>query len=64
MKKVPEFKDDSEAKAFLKQDSSNLDDFKPMRFEVVRKESALNMRLPTVMLDAIRAKAKEKGNGT
>ena len=32
-----------------------------MRFEVVKKQAALNMRLPAVLLDAVRAKAKAKG---
>ena len=63
MKRVPEFKTDAEAEAFLEQDLSNLDfkQFKPMRFEVVKKEAALHMRLPAVLLDAVRAKAKAKG---
>ncbi|QEA13380.1 MULTISPECIES: CopG family antitoxin [Comamonas] len=63
MKRVPEFKTDDEAEAFLEQDLSDLDlkQFKPMRFEVVKKEAALNMRLPAVLLDAVRAKAKAKG---
>lgn len=63
MKKVSEFKTDNEAEAFLEQDLSGIDfkQFKPMRFEVVKKEAALNLRLPTVLLEAIRAKAKAKG---
>lgn len=63
MKRVPEFKTDAEAEAFLEQDLSGLDfkQFKPMRFEVVKKEAALNMRLPAVLLEAVRAKAKAKG---
>lgn len=63
MKRVPEFKTDAEAEKFLEQDLSGLDfkQFKPMRFEVVKKEAALNMRLPAVLLDAVRAKAKAKG---
>jgi predicted DNA binding CopG/RHH family protein len=63
MKRVPEFKTDAEAEAFLEQDLSGLDfkQFKPMRFEVVKKQAALNMRLPAVLLDAVRAKAKAKG---
>ena len=63
MKRVPEFKTDAEAEAFLEQDLSGLDfkQFKPMRFEVVKKEAALHMRLPAVLLDAVRAKAKAKG---
>jgi predicted DNA binding CopG/RHH family protein len=63
MKRVSEFKTDAEAEAFLEQDLSGLDfkQFKPIRFEVAKKEAALNMRLPTVMLDAVRAKAKANG---
>ena len=63
MKRVPEFKTDAEAEAFLEQDLSNLDfkQFKPMRFEIAKKEAALHMRLPAVLLDAVRAKAKAKG---
>ena len=63
MKRVPEFKTDAEAEAFLEQDLSGVDfkQFKPMRFEVAQKEAALNMRLPAVLMDAVRAKAKAKG---
>ena len=63
MKRVPELKTDAEAEAFLEQDLSNLDfkQFKPMRFEIAKKEAALHMRLPAVLLDAVRAKAKAKG---
>lgn len=63
MKRVPELKIDAEAEAFLEQDLSDLDfdQFKPMRFEVAKKEAALNMRLPVALMEAIRAKAKAKG---
>jgi len=63
MKHVPEFKTDAEVETFLEQDLSTLDfnQFKPMRFEIARKEATLNMRLPVRLLDAIRAKAKAKG---
>lgn len=63
MKRVPEFKSDAEAEAFLEKDLSGLDfkQFKPMQFEVAKKEAALNMRLPAVLMDAVRAKAKAKG---
>ncbi|MDR0578630.1 MAG: BrnA antitoxin family protein [Candidatus Accumulibacter sp.] len=63
MKRVPEFKTDADAETFLEQDLSKLDfrQFKPMRFEVAKKEAALNMRLPAVLMDAVRAKAKAKG---
>lgn len=63
MKRIPNFKTDDQAEAFLEQDLSGLDftQFKPMRFEVARKEAALNLRLPVVLLNAVREKAKEKG---
>ncbi|WP_313077589.1 BrnA antitoxin family protein [Melaminivora sp.] len=63
MKRVPELKTDAEAEAFLEQDLSGLDfeQFKPMRFEVAKKEAALNMRLPVALMDAIRARARAKG---
>ncbi|WP_137134817.1 BrnA antitoxin family protein [Rhizobium sp. FKY42] len=63
MKRVPEFKTDAEAEAFLEQDLSCLDfkQFKPMQFEVAKKEASLNMRLPAILMEAIRAKAKAKG---
>lgn len=63
MKKVPEFKTDQEAEAFLEQDLSDLDfsQFKPMPFEIARKEAALHMRIPLGLLDALKAKAASKG---
>jgi len=63
MKRVPEFQTDAEAEAFLEQDLSNLDfkQFKPMRFEVAKKEASLNMRLPAALMHAVRAKAKAQG---
>ncbi|MHB1284887.1 MAG: CopG family antitoxin [Metallibacterium scheffleri] len=63
MKRVPEFKTDAAAEAFLEQDLSGLDfkRFKPMRFEIEPKAAALNMRLPSSLLDALKAKAKASG---
>ncbi len=63
MKRVPEFKTDAAAEAFLEQDLSGLDfkRFKPMRFEIEPKAAALNMRLPGALLEAVKAKAKAKG---
>jgi len=48
MKKVPVFKTDAEAEAFLAQDLSDLDfsQFKPQRFHVARKEPAPARRNP------------------
>jgi len=38
----------------------DLSGFKPMRFEISRKESALSIRIPTPLMDAVRSKAKSK----
>jgi predicted DNA binding CopG/RHH family protein len=63
MKKVPEFKSDAEAEAFLDQDLSDLDfsQFKPIRFEFERKTGRLNMRLPDALLEAVKARARQRG---
>ena len=63
MKRVPTLKTDTEAEAFLEQDLSDLDfgQFKPMRFEIAPKDAALNMRIPTALLNAIKAKSRAKG---
>lgn len=63
MMKIPEFKTDAEAEAFLEQDLSGLDfsQFTPMLFEIAPKDTMLNLRLPAALLEAVRAKAKAKG---
>ena len=63
MKKVPVFKTDEGAEAFLEQDLSDLDfsQFKPMHFEIAPKAAALNMRLPSALLEAVKAKAADEG---
>ncbi len=63
MKKVPKFKTDKEAEEFLEKDLSGLDfsQFKPMRFEISKKEASLNMRVPAPLMEAVRAKAKAQG---
>ena len=63
MKRVPEFKSDAEAEAFLDQDLSDLDfeQFKPMRFEIAQKDAVLTLRIPSPLLEAVRAKARAKG---
>ena len=54
---------DAEAEAFLDQDLSALDftQFKPFDFERHLKTARVNMRLPQRLLDAIKAKAAERG---
>ena len=63
MKRIPKLKTDAEAEAFLKQDLSGLDfsQFKPARFEFQAKDTQINMRLPSKLLDAVKATAKRSG---
>ena len=63
MKKVPIFKSDEEAADFLEQDLSDLDfsQFKSAKFEFMPKSERVNMRFPTELLDAVRAKAAAQG---
>ena len=54
-RKVPDFKTDEEAEAFLEQDLSDLDfsQFKPMRFEFKPKQKSLNLRISEELLEAV-----------
>jgi predicted DNA binding CopG/RHH family protein len=63
MKRIPKLKTDAEAEAFLEQDLSALDfsQFKPARFEFQAKDAQINMRLPSKLLDAVKATAKRSG---
>ena len=63
-KKFSALRSDEEAERFV--DSADLSeydlsDFKPMRFELAKKEASLNMRLPSSLMNAIRAKAEALG---
>jgi predicted DNA binding CopG/RHH family protein len=62
-RKVPRFKTDEEAEAFLEQDLSDLDfsQFKPMRFEFKPKQKSVNLRISEELLDAVRKNAKRQG---
>lgn len=63
MKSVPKMTTDAEAEAFLNQDLSDLDfaQFKPTRFEFRPKDAQINMRLPSQLLEAVKAAAKREG---
>ena len=63
MRKVPVLRTDEEAEAFLEQDLSDLDfsQFKPVKFEFAAKDERINMRLPSSLLVAVKAKAKAAG---
>lgn len=63
-KPMPSLRSDADAEKFV--DTADLSQFdlsgfQPMRFEVARKEAALNMRMPAALMDAVRAKAKAAG---
>jgi predicted DNA binding CopG/RHH family protein len=62
-KKVPVMTTDEEAEAFLMQDLSDLDysQFEPLHFEFEKKEAQINMRVPQLLLDAVKEKAGAKG---
>ena len=62
-RKVPHFKTDEEAEAFLEQDLSELDfsQFKPMHFEILPKQKTVNLRMSEGLYDAVRKSAKREG---
>lgn len=57
-KKVPKLKTDKAAEEFLAQDLSKLDfsQFKPVRFELEKKDEQINMRVPRPLLLALKAR--------
>ena len=63
-KSLPPLRSDAEAEEFVETadlTQYDLSGFKPMRFEIEPKAASLNMRLPTPLLDAVKAKAKARG---
>jgi len=63
LKKFPRFETDEEAERFVDEaDLSEYDfsEFKPMRFELRRKDKQINIRMPEDMLDAVKARAKAR----
>lgn len=63
-KKIPALRSDEEAERFVDTadlSEYDLSEFKPMRFELSKKEASLNMRLPSSLMNAIRAKAEALG---
>jgi predicted DNA binding CopG/RHH family protein len=61
--KVPLMTTDEEAEAFLEQDLSDLDfsQFKPLNWEAFPKTARINMRLPEALMQALKARAAERG---
>ena len=63
-KKVPNFKSDKEAEDFLDQDLTeylNLNNFNKVSFEFLPKDTKVNLRLASPLLEAVRKKAKSEG---
>jgi predicted DNA binding CopG/RHH family protein len=59
-KKIPTFKSDREAEAFV--DTADLTKYglsgaKPVRFEFEKKEARVNMRMPETLLKAVKRRA-------
>jgi predicted DNA binding CopG/RHH family protein len=54
---------DAEAEAFLAQDLSALDltQFRPLTWEANPKTARINMRLPQPLMDALKARAAQRG---
>jgi predicted DNA binding CopG/RHH family protein len=64
LKKLPVLRTDREAEAFVdKADLSEYDlsEMRLVRFELKPKDTSINLRLPTPLLDAVRARAKRAG---
>ena len=63
-KKIPTFKSDKEAEAFVATadlTKYDLSGAKLVRFELKRKDKSINLRLPEQLLDAVRSRAEKEG---
>jgi predicted DNA binding CopG/RHH family protein len=63
-KKIPTFKSDKQAENFVA--TANLADYdlsgaQFVRFELMRKDKSVNLRLPEQLLEAVRSRAKRAG---
>jgi predicted DNA binding CopG/RHH family protein len=64
LKKLPALRSDREAEEFIDQaDSSEYDlsEMRLVRFELKPKDKSINLRLPSPLLDAVRARARRAG---
>ena len=63
-KRLPVFKSDEEAAAFLDQDLTDYisaENLAPFHFELRPKEKSVNLRISGELLDAVRERAKRQG---
>ena len=60
---VPKMTTDEQAEAVLDQDLSDLDfnRFRPLAWEPLPKDARITMRVPQALVDALKAKAAERG---
>jgi predicted DNA binding CopG/RHH family protein len=63
-KRIPTFRSDEEAERFV--DTADLSAFdlsgaEPVRFELEKKSTRVNMRLPEAVLEAVMARARDRG---
>ena len=63
-KKIPTFRTDAEAQHFV--DTADLSDYDlsggtRVQFEFEPKSASLNMRVPQTLLDAVKARARQRG---
>ena len=64
LKKIPTFRTDKEAEDFVDHadlTEYDLSGFKSAKFEFMPKSERVNMRFPTELLNAVRAKAAAQG---
>jgi predicted DNA binding CopG/RHH family protein len=63
-KKVPDFKTDEEAEAFVATadlSEYDLSDMTPMRFELRKKDRSVSLRLPEQLYEAVKQRAESVG---
>lgn len=63
-KRLPVFKSDEEAAAFLEGDLTDyiaVENFAPFHYELRPKEKSVNLRISEGLLDAVRERAKQQG---
>jgi predicted DNA binding CopG/RHH family protein len=63
-KKLPTLKSDIEAEAFVETadlSEYDLSEMVPIRFEMKRKDKAVNLRLPEQLLEAVKSRAQRAG---
>lgn len=64
MKTLPSHQSDADAEWFVEGadlTQFDLSGFAPARFELNKKDARVNFRVPTLLLDAVKARAAERG---